>query len=74
MASHKYPLGHWEMRAVAALATVVTVVGLVWIYAFPPESLRTTRDGVPYFAPEVMHPETGEGVPLTDLIKHYKGE
>lgn len=62
-----------QMRVYAGLAAVVAVAGLAWVYAVPPESLRTTREGDPHFAPKVMNPETGEGIPLKTLVRHYKG-
>lgn len=63
----------WQMRLFASLIGGATLIGLVYVYSFPPDSLRTTYDGWPHFAPLVMHPETGDGVPLSTLVDHYKG-
>ena len=62
------------MRGYVLLVTLVCLGTLIFVYARPPESLRTTRDGVPFFTPPVAHPETGEPLDLGDLIRHYKGE
>lgn len=51
----------------------VVIVGLGWMLAAPPQSMRTDRDGVPHFTPQVEHPITGEGVSVNELIKHYRG-
>lgn len=62
------------MRAFVALSSFVSVAGLVYVYAMPPESLRRTRDGVPYHSPPVAHPATGEPIALETLVRHFKGE
>lgn len=62
------------MRAYAVISLLITVVGLGAMYAAPPPSMKVDRDGVPHFTPQVMHPETGEGVPMNTLIKHYRGD
>lgn len=62
------------MRAFVALSSLVSLAGLVYAYALPPESLRLTRDGVPHHAPPVAHPATGEPLPLEALVRHFKGE
>lgn len=56
-----------------AVATV-SMVALVYVYAFPPASMVTTREGVPYFTPKVAHPETGEALSVDELITHYRGD
>lgn len=56
------------------LVTLLSVVCLVYVYAFPPQSMFSDREGVPHFTPPVMHPETGEPVNLGDLIKHFRGD
>ncbi|PLX37628.1 MAG: hypothetical protein C0606_04905 [Hyphomicrobiales bacterium] len=65
--------GQFMMRAFSTLMGLITFAGLVYVYAFPPASMRVDRDGQPHFQPQVLNPETGEGVPLGDLIKHFKG-
>ncbi|MCB1329983.1 MAG: hypothetical protein KDK28_11295 [Maritimibacter sp.] len=62
------------MNAYAWASLVVVVVGIGWTLVYPPQSLRTDRDGVPHFTPEVEHMVTGEPVPMNELIRHYRGE
>ena len=62
------------VRVFVTLSSVVSLAGLVYVYAVPPESLRLTRDGVPHHAPPVAHPATGEPVSLETLVRHFKGE
>ncbi len=62
------------MRVYIALATAAMLAGLGYVYINPPESLRVTREGVPHFAAPVVHPQTGEAIPLERLVRHYKGE
>lgn len=60
------------MRIYSLLIAVIVFAGLVYVYAAPPQSMRVDRDGQPHFQPQVLNPETGEGVPLGELIKHFK--
>ncbi len=53
---------------------LITVLGLGYILVDAPKSLRSDADGVPYFTPQVIQPETGKTVSLNDLIKNYRGE
>jgi len=57
-----------------ALVSAVSVGALVYVYAFPPESMFKSREGVPHFTPKVMHPETGEPLSVGELIRHYRGD
>jgi len=61
------------MRLFVVIAAVLSVGGYLWMTLAPPEGLRVSRDGVPYFTPPVLHPVTGEAVPMANLIHHYKG-
>jgi len=54
--------------------SLICVASLVYVYIMPPESLRVTRDGIPFFMPPVAHPETGEPLDLGELVRHFKGE
>ena len=53
---------------------LVSLGALVYVYAFPPESMQVSREGVPHFTPKVLHPETGEPLDVSDLVRHYKGD
>ena len=61
------------MHFLAALAAIIVVSGLAYVYIKPPESMRLNRDGVPYFTPPVINPATGEAIPVEQLVKHYRG-
>lgn len=61
-------------RIYVMVVVALSLVALVYVYAFPPDSLAKTRDGVPFFTPPVADPETGEPLDLGELIRHYKGE
>lgn len=62
------------MRLFAAVAAIVSIGGFLWMTFAPPPGLKVTRDGVPYLAPPVLHPVSGEAIPLEKLVRHYKGE
>lgn len=61
------------MRLFAVVAAIVSLGGYFWMTLAPPEGLKVTRDGVPYFAPPVLHPITGEAISQETLVRHYKG-
>ena len=61
------------MRLFIAASVVAVVGGLGWGYVKPPEGMRVSSEGVPYLAPPVVHPVTGEAIPLERLVQHYKG-
>ncbi|MBB4302757.1 hypothetical protein GGD81_001793 [Rhodobium orientis] len=65
--------GPLQMRLYSIAIGIIVFAGLAWVYAVPPQSMRADRDGRPHFQPQVMNPETGKGVPLGDLIDHFKG-
>lgn len=62
------------MRIFAAIVALLSAVALAYVYAFPPPSMRGTRDGVPYFTPPTVHPVTGEPLEIGQLVRHFKGE
>ena len=62
------------MRAFATLVTLGTLAGIAYVFVTPPQSLGTSRDGVPFFTPPVVHPETGDAVSVDALVRHFKGE
>jgi len=61
------------MRVFIAASVVAVVGGLGYVYVKPPEGMRVTREGVPHLSPPVVHPATGEAIPLERLVQHYKG-
>lgn len=66
--------GFLQLMIWSLLVAVVGFGGLIWVAVQQPESLRTSRAGVPLHMPEVIHPETGEPIPVDRLVRHYKGE
>ena len=62
------------MRLFAAVAAIISIGGFLWMTFAPPPGLKVTRDGVPYLTPPVLHPVSGEAIPLEKLVRHYKGE
>ncbi|MBL4690584.1 MAG: hypothetical protein JKY68_03855 [Rhodospirillales bacterium] len=62
------------MRTYVGLVTLLTIGGLAYVYTSPPESMRVSRDGVPFFTPPVVNPETGEAVSVDTLVRHFKGQ
>ncbi len=61
-------------RAYVAIVTAISLASLVYVYAFPPDTMFVSRDGVPHFTPTVAHPETGEPLDMGALIRHYRGD
>ncbi|KAF0165927.1 MAG: hypothetical protein FD157_1103 [Rhodocyclaceae bacterium] len=61
------------LRFLVALSAIASVGGFLWMTFAPPSGMKTTRDGVPYFTPPVVHPVTGQPVSVETLVQHYKG-
>lgn len=66
--------GYVQMRVFVAIVALASLAALIYIHAFPPSSMRVTRDGVPYFTPPTVNPETGEALEIDLLVRHFKGE
>jgi hypothetical protein len=62
------------LRFLVACSAVVSIGGILWMTFAPPPGMKVTKDGVPYFMPPVIHPVTGEAIPVETLVRHYKGE
>ena len=62
-----------QMRIFVAVISTIVVFGLGYVYTMPPPSMKLDRDGRPHFRPQVLDPESGRGIPLDELIRHYKG-
>lgn len=60
-------------RAFAGTVAVLSIAVLVYVYSFPPQSTRVTREGVPLFTPPVVNPATGAPVRVDELVRHFKG-
>jgi hypothetical protein len=62
------------IRIFICATTALSVGVLFYVYTFPLESTRTSKNGVPFFSPSVTHPETGKALDVNLLVRHYKGE
>ncbi|MCW8946661.1 MAG: hypothetical protein OQK80_04260 [Sedimenticola sp.] len=62
------------MLAFSILVGVISIVSFSYIAIAQPDYLRSDRDGVPFFTPQVVNPEGGEPLDMGELIRHYKGE
>lgn len=69
MSKHK----KYALVYVVAIA-LLSLGGLVYVYAVPPVSMKTDRNGIPHFTPQVINPETGDAIDMGDLVKHYRGD
>ena len=61
-----------QLAALTVIVSIMTVVSFAYIFWKQPESLRVSRDGIPFFTPDVIHPDTGKPVPVSELIEHFK--
>ncbi|OHC67189.1 MAG: hypothetical protein A3H93_09955 [Rhodocyclales bacterium RIFCSPLOWO2_02_FULL_63_24] len=61
------------LRFLVALSAIASIVGLLWMSFAPPPGMKATADGVPYLTPPVIHPVTGQPLPVETLVRHYKG-
>lgn len=62
------------LRFLVACSAAVSIGGILWMTFSPPPGMKATKDGVPYFTPPVIHPLSGEAIPVEVLVRHYKGE
>jgi len=66
---------HSKFAAIYVTAVaLVSVGGLAYVYTVPPVSMKTDRNGIPHFTPQVIHPETGEAINMRDLVRHFRGD
>lgn len=62
------------LKLYVSAVAIVSIVALVYVYAIPLQSMVVDRDGIAHFTPPVSHAETGEPVPLGELVRHFKGD
>lgn len=62
-----------QMRVYVGLVALISLASLIYVYAYPPPSMRVSRNGVPHFTPPTLHPETGEALDIDRLVRRYKG-
>ena len=61
-----------QLAILALLVSLMTVGSFAYIAIQKPDSLRLSRDGVPFFIPLVIHPDTGEAISVDQLVEHFK--
>ena len=60
-------------RVFVSFVFVLSVVTLFYVFIVPMPSMYTSRDGIPYFTPNVIDPITGDTIKIKKLVQHYKG-
>lgn len=63
-----------QLALLSIVVTVITLGSFAFILWKQPDSLRMSRDGVPYFTPAVIHPDSGNTVTVDELVQHYKAQ
>lgn len=66
--------GFLAMLILSLTVTAISFAGLGYILITQPAYLKSDRDGVPFYTPQVINPETGEAINMGELIRHFKGE
>ncbi len=66
--------GYIAMLGLSIGVMGISIASLAYIAAAQPDYLRSDRDGVPFYTPQVINPEGGEPLSMGELIRHYKGE
>lgn len=61
-----------QLAALTILVSILTVASFTYIFWKQPESLRVSRDGIPFFTPDVIHPDTGKPISVDELVEHFK--
>lgn len=62
------------LKIYVMMVALISVLGLLYVYIKPPPSMQMDRDGIAHFTPAVLHAETGEPIPLGDLVRHFRGD
>lgn len=61
-----------QLAALTIIVSIMTVASFAYIFWEQPESLRVSRDGIPFFTPDVIHPDSGKPISIEDLVDHFK--
>jgi len=64
--------GELQLKILVIFCTLLTIFSFVYIIWAKPESLRVSRDGVPFFTPKVINPDDGKAISVDELIQHFK--
>lgn len=62
----------FQLKLLAIFCTALTIFAFIYILWAKPESLRSSRDGVPFFTPQVINPDGGKDISVDELIQHFK--
>ncbi len=62
----------FQLHLFSIIAAVITIGSIVYVSVMQPDYLRKSREGTPFFTPQVVNPDTGEATDLDELIRHYK--
>lgn len=63
-----------QLKLLSIFCALLTVVCFAYIFWAQPESLRVSRDGVPFFTPKVINPDDGKSISVDELIQHFKND
>ena len=63
-----------QLNVLVIFCTLLTVFSFVYILTAKPESLRISKDGVPFFTPKVINPDDGKSISVDELIQLYKND
>ena len=61
-----------QLAGLSALAALATLGSVIYISVVQPDSLRQSREGVPFFTPPVINPDGGEPLGIDALVEHYR--
>lgn len=60
-----------QLGALSLLILLSFVGSLAYLGSDQPDSLRYSRDGVPFYAPVIEHPETGQCLTTEQFAEHF---
>ena len=63
---------HLQLTLFAAVVVLVSIASIVHVAIQPLDELARTRQGMPFFTPPVLNPDTGEPIEMDALVEHYK--
>ncbi len=61
-----------QLAVLTTICSIMTVASFAYILWKQPESLHVSRDGIPFFTPDVIHPYTGKPISVDELVDHFK--
>ena len=61
-----------QLTLFAAAVALVSIAAVVHVAIQPLDEVARTRQGMPFFTPPVLNPDTGEPIEMDALVEHYK--